>query len=130
MQLFQITISPSRRAAARFVSKVRRSLQKALLEEERKTGLKQTDIAKAIGVHRSVINRELRGKKDITLGRVAELAWAMGRKPALELLAQEPKAGSNVLPVNQPLISVVSSTSLGAIALGESDRLIHSSRAA
>jgi transcriptional regulator with XRE-family HTH domain len=57
----------------------------ALEEENLKTGLKQTDIARTIGVHRSVINRELRGKKDITLGRVAELASAMGRLAILEL---------------------------------------------
>ena len=82
---FQITLSPSKRAAARFVNDVRRKLQKALAEESEKHGLTQTDIAKNIGVHRSVINRELRGRKDITLGRVAELASAMGRKAQLEL---------------------------------------------
>src|SRR5665213_2091821 len=72
---FQITIEPNRRAAARFVSKVRRTIQKAFAEEQKKRGLSQADIARAIGVNRSVINRELKGFKDITLGRVAELAW-------------------------------------------------------
>lgn len=68
---------------------VRRTIQKALAEEEKKRGLKQTDIARAIGVHRSVINRELKGRKDITLGRVAELAWAMGRVPVFDLPVEE-----------------------------------------
>jgi transcriptional regulator with XRE-family HTH domain len=85
MTSFQITLSPSKRAAARFVNNVRRKLQQALAEESQKSGLTQTDIANTIGVHRSVINRELRGRKDITLGRVAELASAMGRKAELEL---------------------------------------------
>jgi hypothetical protein len=98
MPSFQISISPSRRAAARFVTAVRRSIQKALEEENRERGLKQTDIARAIGVHRSIINREIRGKKDITLGRVAELAWAMGRKPTLELPKTVRKLGSNLPP--------------------------------
>ena len=31
-----------------------------------------------IGVHRSVINRELMGYSNLTLRRVAELAWALG----------------------------------------------------
>jgi transcriptional regulator with XRE-family HTH domain len=72
-------------------------LLKALAEEEMSTGLKQTDIARAIGVHRSVINRELRGKKDITLGRSAELAWAMGRKISFDLPKQVFSAGANHL---------------------------------
>jgi plasmid maintenance system antidote protein VapI len=67
------------------VSLVRRALQKAFAEEHRSSGMTQTDIANAIGVHRSVINRELRGQKDITLSRVAELAWALRRKPRFEL---------------------------------------------
>jgi plasmid maintenance system antidote protein VapI len=81
---FQITISANRRAAARFVMAVQRAIQKAYVEEQ-KSGLTQTAIARALGVHRSVINRELHGKKDLTLGRVAELAWAMGRVPSFGL---------------------------------------------
>src|SRR5262249_35827171 len=96
MTSFQITISPSKRAAGRFVYRVRRALQKTLADEQEKRGIKQTSIARAIGVHRSVINRELRGKKDITLGRVAEFAWALGRTPILEFAEQTPGlAGSN-----------------------------------
>lgn len=82
---FRISITPSRRAAARFISQVRRELQKALVEEHADTGINQSKIARAIGVHRSVINRELKGRKDITLGRVAELAWALGREPSFSL---------------------------------------------
>lgn len=87
MPSFRISITPSRRAAARFVTAARRKILQALEEESVKRGLKQTDLARTIGVHRSVINRELRGKKDITLGRVAELASAMGRVAVLDLPA-------------------------------------------
>lgn len=82
---FQITISASRRAAARFVVAARRAIQKAYVEEQKANGLTQTAIARTLGVHRSVVNWELRGLKDITLGRVAELSWAMGREPVFEL---------------------------------------------
>jgi AcrR family transcriptional regulator len=96
MPSFQISITPSRRSAARFVTGVRRKILLALEQEQNRRGLKQTDIARAIGVHRSVINRELRGKKDLTLGRVAELAWAMGRTPCLELPKIFVQSGSNL----------------------------------
>ena len=106
MPSFQISITPSRRVAARFVTGVRRKILKALEQE----GLKQTDIARAIGVHRSVINRELRGKKDITLGRTAELAWAMGREPFFDLPTMKAQAGSNLPP---PTFSKIISTTKG-----------------
>jgi transcriptional regulator with XRE-family HTH domain len=99
MTSFQIGLSPSRRAAGRFVSRVRRALQRAVVEEGELTGLNQSKIADAIGVHRSVISRELNGRQDITLGRIAELAWAMGREIEFGLVKVEPEVG-----VNAPLV--------------------------
>lgn len=97
MPSFQISISPSRRVATRYISRVRRAIQKAYAEEHHSSGLTQSEIARRIGVHRSVINRELRGQKDLTLGRVAELAYALGREPFFELRTPEEHAGENVL---------------------------------
>ena len=97
MTSFQISLTPSRREAARFVTRVRRVIQKALAEEEKNRGLTQSDIARTIGVHRSVINREIRGYKDITLGRVAELAYAMGRKAILDM-PEIKGSGGNIAP--------------------------------
>lgn len=82
---YRISISPIRREAGRFIGRVRHALLVALAEESKKRGLTQAEIARKIGVNRSVINKELRGEKDITLGRVAELAAALGRKPVFEL---------------------------------------------
>jgi transcriptional regulator with XRE-family HTH domain len=95
MPSFRITLSPTKRAAGRFVYGVRRKLQKALLEEQKKRGLTQTAIANEIGVHRSVINRELRGAKDLTLGRVAELASALGRSATIEFPEIVQSVGQN-----------------------------------
>jgi hypothetical protein len=105
MPSFQTTISPNRRAAARFIGQVRRAIQKAYVEEQRKNGTSQSDIARAIGVHRSVINRELKGLKDITLGRVAELAWALGRNPTFTLEQQTTAIGQNITPVPVSIIA-------------------------
>ena len=96
MTSFQIGISPSRRAAARFVARVRRTLQRALHEEGERSGLNQSDIARSIDVHRSVISRELNGRQDITVGRIAELAWALGREVEFNLVSPEHVEGSNV----------------------------------
>lgn len=101
MTSFQIAISPSKRAAGRFISKVRRALQRALVEEQAITGINQSAVAEAIGVHRSVVSRELNGRQDITLGRVAELAWAMGREIEFQLVKPEQEMGANA-PLVKP----------------------------
>jgi len=98
MTSFQIAISPSKRAAGRFISRVRRTLQRALMEEAHVNGINQSQIAKAISVHRSVVSRELNGRQDITLGRVAELAWALGRDIEFNLVVPRVPLGTNALP--------------------------------
>jgi transcriptional regulator with XRE-family HTH domain len=103
MTSFQIAISPSRRAAGRFISRVRRSLQRALVEEGEISGINQSRVADAIGVHRSVISRELNGRQDITLGRVAELAWALGREIEFDLVAPKILPGTNNLPTTKAI---------------------------
>jgi transcriptional regulator with XRE-family HTH domain len=79
---------------------VRRELLKALADEETRgpDAIKQSDIARAIGVNRSVINRELRGHADISVGRIGELAWALGRRPRFELEKVQIEGGTNEAP--------------------------------
>jgi plasmid maintenance system antidote protein VapI len=96
MPSFQITLSPKRRAAARFIGNVRRTLQRALAEAHRDDGVTQSEVARRLDVHRSVISRELRGQKDIGLGRVGEFAWALGLEPHFELREAKPTPGQNI----------------------------------
>ena len=93
---FRLSVTPSRRAATRFVETVRRALQRALAEEQERIGLKQADLARSIGVNRSVISRELNGYKDLTLSRVAELAQAMGRLPTFSLPHDTSEVGGSM----------------------------------
>lgn len=102
MPSFQIALSPTKRAAGRFVLAVRRNLQRAFVEENKRRGLTQSQIARELGVHRSVINRELRGAKDLTLSRVAELAYAMGRKTILSFPERQIAADANHAPAPVP----------------------------
>ncbi|MGH6889981.1 MAG: helix-turn-helix domain-containing protein [Rhizomicrobium sp.] len=96
MTSFQTTISPSRRIAARFVFSVRRAIQQALIEEYRSRGLTQAQIARELGIHRSVINKEIRGEGNLTLKRIGELAYVLGRKPQFALAKKEVRAHANI----------------------------------
>jgi plasmid maintenance system antidote protein VapI len=98
----RIAITPKERAAGRFVTRVRRAIQKALAEEHVNNGTTQSDIARAIGVNRSVISREIRGHKDLTLSRVAEIAWALGRRASFDLPKTDLAAGANVASTMAP----------------------------
>ena len=81
MMSYQIAIPRTRRAAARFIQQVRGQLLRAVAD----AGVSQADIARELGVHRSVVNRELRGTSDLSLGRVAEIAVTLGCLPKITL---------------------------------------------
>ena len=100
MPSFQITISPKRRAATRFIGQVRRQMKRALAERREADGTTQTAVANKLDVHRSVINRELNGKNDIGLGRVGEFAWALGMEPHLEFRPITIGDGQNIRPLD------------------------------
>jgi transcriptional regulator with XRE-family HTH domain len=118
---FQIGLSPHKRAAGRFVEAVRRALQQALVEEKARNGTTQAEIARVLGVHRSVINREFQGLQDLSLSRVAELAFALNRKAILDLPVRSGKKGSNINPPAVPQ-TLDFASSLNATA-GSSDKV-------
>ena len=97
---FRISLPPHKRAAARFVGKVSRELQKALAEEEARCGLKQADIARTLDIDRATVTRQIHGQQNMTLARVAELASAMGRRAEIGFPAINAPAGSNVVNLN------------------------------
>lgn len=82
---FQFDLSPKDIAAIRFVPIVRRALQKAFNDFSLPNGVNKAEIARRLGVHRSVVTRMLSGKKALTTRSVAELAWAMGCEPEFKL---------------------------------------------
>jgi hypothetical protein len=103
MTSYLFDIGGKRRAAARFIGHVRSELQRALVAEKATRKITQQAIAKLLGVNRSVINRQLMGFENMTLRRVAELAWALGweivfelRKPTPVLLVSNPITDSNL----------------------------------
>lgn len=95
MTSFRTSLKPHQRAAGRFALQVRQSLIEALAEEQRTRRINQSTLAKALGVNRSVIHRELKGDSNLTLRRVAELASLMNRKAVLHLERMTIPAGSN-----------------------------------
>jgi hypothetical protein len=102
---FRLSISKTKSAGGRFIAHVRRELQKALVEEHAASGMTQADIARTLGVNRSVIHRQILGVENMTLVRVGEISGALGRVPRFFLdKPAQAKEGSNeiVTKTNQP----------------------------
>lgn len=57
----------------------------AYLEELNERGLKKSDIARLLGVHRSVVSRLFNGSAPLELRTVGQLAWAMDREARFTL---------------------------------------------
>lgn len=91
---FRLGIKPTRRAAARFITRSRRKLQQAA-QRAAERGISQSDIAREIGVHRSLISRELNGEANMSMGRYAEIVHAMGGELDLEITFPADDRGRN-----------------------------------
>jgi transcriptional regulator with XRE-family HTH domain len=92
-----LKISSKNRAAGRFIGAVRKALISAAIQEKRESGLTQAVVAQKLGVHRSVINRLLRGSANLTLRSVAEIAWALGWEIVFQLRKRNSGVGQNDL---------------------------------
>jgi plasmid maintenance system antidote protein VapI len=102
MTLYVFDIGERARKVSRFIGEVRSELQNALMEEKASRKLTQQNIASLIGVNRSVINRQLIGSENLTLRRVAELAWALGWDIEFRLLKTETARAENHVPGSPP----------------------------
>jgi transcriptional regulator with XRE-family HTH domain len=94
------SLSPQNVSAARFIGDVREELLQAYLEELTEHGLTKSDIARALGVNRSVVSRILNGSAPLELRTLAQLAWALGRTPEFKLPKRRKRAhGINTISV-------------------------------
>lgn len=82
---FKFKISPKDRASARFIGRVQRQLAESVLTAGKESGITRSDIAKTLGVNKSVVTRAISGKGNITLRTLAEIYWALGKEPSIKL---------------------------------------------
>lgn len=75
---YQTRLDPKERQVARFLGNVERAFQRAFTDAKKQRKLTQQQIAVALGVDRSAINRRLLGRENMTERTLAEMAFAMG----------------------------------------------------
>lgn len=87
---YQMRTDERSRKAGRFVSRVHKAIQKAVV----RSGLKQNDIATKLGLDRSIVNRRILGQSNLTLRTIADFAWALDHDIEFDLVPR--KTGKDV----------------------------------
>ena len=88
---YRIKLDSRAVSVARFISRLQKALQDALVE----SGLTQQQVATALSVDRSVVNRRLKGSANLTARSIADLAFVLGKEVRFELQETPKKNGSN-----------------------------------
>ncbi len=104
---FTLKLSPRRRAAGRFIGRVRDELVRAFLEAKAERGLTQRQLADDLGVDRARVSRALKGEENLTLRSVAEFASALDREIVFSLRKRSVTPGQNIRPVIRQEIGTV-----------------------
>ena len=84
-RFFRRLTDPRRRDRARFLGDSFAARNRAFQEEAEQSGLTKAEIAKRLGVHRSVITRRLSGQGNMTFETLHDMAWVMGRRVTIHL---------------------------------------------
>ncbi|WP_083967480.1 MULTISPECIES: helix-turn-helix domain-containing protein [unclassified Methylosinus] len=92
---FLLKLDPRQRKAGRFIGRVRDEIIKAFTSEKQARGLTQEQVAQALGIHRSQVNRILKGEENLTLRTISDLAWALDREIVFRLEKPESVPGQN-----------------------------------
>jgi transcriptional regulator with XRE-family HTH domain len=105
---FLLKLDPRQRKAGRFIGRVRDEIIKAFFDEKKARGLTQEQVARALEINRSQINRILKGDENLTLRTVADLAWALDREIVFHFEKAKVAHGQNHF--DEPSIQTLSST--------------------
>ena len=88
---YQLKISPKAMKSARFISRLQKAIQRALAE----SGMSQQDVATKLEIDRSVVNKRLNGKANLTARSIAEFAYAFDKEVYVGLVDKLPASGQN-----------------------------------
>lgn len=88
---YRLKIDPKSAKVSRFLSKVNRLIQSEFI----KSGMTQKELAERIGADRSIVNRRLKSKSNLTSRSIAEFAFAFGKDIEIKFVDPAVRKGSN-----------------------------------
>jgi transcriptional regulator with XRE-family HTH domain len=88
---YRLKIDQRSMKAAKFIAKLQAEIQRALVE----SGLTQQEVAERLGVDRSVINRRLKGKANLTARSICDFAYAFDQNVVVKFTTTAPSSRIN-----------------------------------
>lgn len=89
---YRLKIDPKSRKSARFISLLQKKIQEALVA----SGMTQQEVAEKLGVDRSVVNRRLKGRANLTARSIAEFAYAFDMDVDVNFSNKKPARQTNL----------------------------------
>ena len=99
---YRMQVDPKSRKAARFISRLQRTIQKALIA----SGMTQQQVAVALDVNRSVINKRLKGNANLTARSIAEFAYVFGKDIEIKFVDRAAAERPNVPTATNTVIQL------------------------
>lgn len=84
---FRPQISPRRRAFARLLGDIQQELARVMADTPR---VSKAEIARRLGINRSLVTRRLNGTSNMTLESLSDLAWALDQRVIVRLEDRTP----------------------------------------
>lgn len=106
---YRMQVDPKSRKAARFISRLQRTIQRSLIA----SGMTQQQVADALNVNRSVINKRLKGNANLTARSIAEFAYVFDKDIEIKFVDRAAPERSNVSTGNNTVIQLNDRTTTG-----------------
>lgn len=113
MRSFQRRPNNRRAIYLQLIGSIESQLRQAFAKRHEKTGLTQAELARKLGVGRSVINRRLSGRSNLTAESIADMAWGLGVCVKVDIFDPADVATNDfmIVPVDHsPKVSTTTST--------------------
>ena len=88
---YRLKIDAKSRKVARFISQLQSKIQKEFVS----SGMTQQEVAVALGVDRSVVNRRIKSSSNITARSIAEFAHVFGKDVEINFRDVDAPSGTN-----------------------------------
>ena len=93
---YQLRIDKRSLKVAKFISRIQSAIQASLGE----SGMTQQEVAEKLGVDRSVVNRRLKGKANLTARSIADFAYVLDKDIDFKLVNPRRPENSNIVVIS------------------------------
>lgn len=103
---FQKRPSARRRVFLNLIAEIEGGLRAAFMRWSAEKNENQSGLAKILGINRSVVNRRLTGRANLTIATIADMVWALGYCIRVEIYHPDEasaRRNQSLIPTDSPV---------------------------